>query len=201
MHWHAIILQPCILRILWVQYTTCFAGEVHSRRASKGGFLDEWPSPGTAGHSCFRPAHQPPVTNQVNQVSFTFSSQSGKKSAKMPQKVFQSKSGWIFWLVPPRKFGTGRPNRKSDQVHWSHPRHKRWQSLFQHSRLSNFVKYPIYCRNTDTISRFPPFKYSPTHSNACPSLVFHLVSCSDNHGLLVVVEVVDHLHQTEWSGK
>ena len=86
MHWHAIILQPCILRILWVQYTTCFAGEVHSRRASKGGFLDEWPSPGTAGHSCFRPAHQPPVTNQVNQVSFTFHLNLGRRVQKCPKK-------------------------------------------------------------------------------------------------------------------
>ena len=40
---------------------------------------------------------------------------------------------------------------------------------------------------------------SPTHPHSqegnvsSPSLVFHLVNCSDNHGLFVVVKVVDHV--------
>ena len=65
--------------------------------------------------------------------------------------------------------------------------------FFQHSRPNHLFKYAIYCSNTDTFSHFPPFKNSPTHSNASPGLIFHLEDCSHNHGLLVVVDIVDHV--------
>ena len=100
-------------------------------------------------------------------------------------------TGWFFWLVPPRKVLSMElvpPNRKK----WLSTLVPPKTHFFQHSRPNHLFKYAIYCSNSDTISHFPPFKNSPTHGNASPSLLFHLEHCSDNHGLLVVVDIVDH---------
>ena len=104
-------------------------------------------------------------------------------------------TGWFFWLVPPRKVLSMElvpPNRKKCPSTLVPPKTHE-QQFFQHSRPNHLFIYTRYCSNRDTTSHFPPFKMSPTHSNASPGLVFHLQNWSDNHGLLVVVDIVDHV--------
>ena len=91
------------------------------------------------------------------------------------------------------KYGTGPPQQEKMTKYTGPAQDTETTIFFQHSRPNHLFKYAIYCSNTDTISHFPPFKNSPTHSNASPGLVFHLEHCSHNHGLLVVVDIVDHV--------
>ena len=91
------------------------------------------------------------------------------------------------------KYGTGPPKQEK-MTKYTGPTQDTKRTFFLPAQSSkSFIEICDILQQYDTSSHFPPFKNSPTHSNASPGLVSHLEDCSHNHGLLVVVDIVDHV--------
>ena len=114
-------------------------------------------------------------------------SQIGKIGVNQPEYIQHILQG-DFLTGPAQKsskYGTGPPQQEKMTKYTGPAQDAKTTIFFQHCRPNYSFKYAIYCSNN-----------SSTHSNASPSLVFHLENFSDNHGLLVDVEIVETAEST-----